>query len=91
MDTTTTPSDAVIDLMDVVSDAGTGLSTGQVNSLNDKLANALASIDAGLNKQAINQLQAFINSVESGAKNGKIGAATAAALIAAATDIIGML
>jgi hypothetical protein len=91
MDTARTPSEAVVDLMDVVSDPGTGLSTGQINSLNDKLSNALASIDAGLNKQAINQLQAFISSVESSVKNGKIAAADGAALIASATDIIGML
>ena len=89
--TSTTPSDAVIDLMDVVSDPGTGLSAGQIASLSDKLAKALTSIDAGLNKQAINQLQAFINAVASNARNGKIDAATAAALTAAATDIIGML
>ncbi len=60
-------------------------------SLTDKLNKVLASIDAGLFKQASNQLNAFINEVEAAQKNGKMAAATAAALIAAANAIIGML
>jgi hypothetical protein len=55
------------------------------------LNNALASIQAGLNGQAINQLQAFINSVQSSLKTGKISAQTASTLISAANAIIAVL
>ena len=54
----------------------------------DKLNNALASIQAGLNKQAINQLNAFISSVQSSFKTGKMGAATAITLTAAAIAVL---
>lgn len=67
------------------------LTSGQAASLTDKLNNALASIQSGQNKQAINQLKAFVNSVESAQKNFKISAQTAATLIAAANAIIAML
>lgn len=67
------------------------LTDGQVSSLTDKLNNALASIQAGQNKQAINQLKSFINSVESAQKTFKMSAQTAATLIAAANAIIAML
>lgn len=85
------PEDALASLMNVVADPLLGLSDGQVNSLTDKLANALASIEAGQDKQAGNQLAAFINSVASSEKTGKISAATAAMLIAAANDILALL
>jgi hypothetical protein len=40
------------------------ISSGQARSLTDKLQNALASIHEGPNGQAINQLNAFIDSVQ---------------------------
>jgi hypothetical protein len=55
------------------------------------LNNAQASIQAGLNKQAINQLNAFINSVQSSLKTGKISAQTGKTLIDAANAIIALL
>jgi len=85
------PAAAVADLILVVGAPSTGLTTGQVSSLTDKLNNALASIEAGLNKQATNQLEAFINSVQSSAKTGKMSAATAQLLIDAANAIIAQL
>ena len=88
-----TPAQAVTNLINLMSNpsSGLGLTTGQSNSLTDKLNNVLASIQAGLNDQAINQLQAFINSVQSSQKTGKISAQTASTLIAAANAIIAML
>jgi len=55
------------------------------------LNNAQASIQAGLNKQAINQLNAFINSVQSSLKTGKISTQTGKTLIDAANAIIALL
>ena len=85
------PAAAIVNLAAMVSSPELALTAGQVSSLTDKLNNALASIQAGLNKQAINQLKAFINSVESAQKNFKMNAQTAATLIAAANAIIAML
>jgi probable HAF family extracellular repeat protein len=86
------PSDvAVTILKNLLSDPSLGLTMGQINSLTDKLNNALASIQAGLNKQAINQLNAFVNSVQVFLKNGNISASAAATLIAAANAIIAVL
>jgi len=67
------------------------LTSGQVSNLTDKLNNAQASIQAGLNKQAINQLNAFINSVQSSLKTGKISTQTGKTLIDAANAIIALL
>jgi len=75
-------------LQSILSSPDLGLTNGQINSLTDKLQNALTSIQAGLNRQAINQLNAFINSVEASLKTGKMTAQTAAILIAAANAII---
>ena len=85
------PADLVSNLIDVVFDPATGLTTGQVSSLSDKLNNALASINAGQNKQAINQLNSFISSVQTAVKTGKMSSGTGAALIAAANAIIALL
>jgi hypothetical protein len=85
------PAEAVADLILVVGAPSTGLTGGQVSGLTDKLNNAIASINAGENKQAINQLNAFINSVQASAKTGKMSAATALSLIAAANAIIATL
>jgi hypothetical protein len=59
--------------------------------LTEKLTNALASIPQGANKQAVNQLNAFINSVQSWQKTGKVSSGTATTLIAAANAIIAVL
>jgi probable HAF family extracellular repeat protein len=74
-----------------LSDPTLALTSGQINSLTDKLSNALASIEQGANKQAINQLNSVISSVQAWLKTGKISAATANTLIAAANAIIAVL
>jgi len=68
-----------------------GLSSGQISSFTDKLNNAILSIQQGLNGQAINQLNAFINSVQSSVKTGKITPEAGATLISAAQAIIATL
>ena len=78
----------VANLIHLVSDPLLQLTNGQVNSLTDKLNNALALIQAGQNKQAINQLNAFINSVTGSLNTAKISSQTAGTLIAAANAII---
>jgi hypothetical protein len=88
---TPTPTEAVTALISVVADPLLGLSAGQVTSLTDKLSNARASIDAGSNKQAVNQLKAFNNSVESAVKNGKMDPATGTLLTGEANEIIAMV
>jgi hypothetical protein len=85
------PASLVTNLTNVVSNPLLGLTNGQISSLTDKLNNALASIQAGLNKQAINQLSAFINAVQSSQKTGKISDQTATTLITAAQAIIAVL
>jgi hypothetical protein len=78
----------VENLIDVIADPDTLLTSGQVSSLSDKLLNALASIQAGQYKQAVNQLQAFIATVRNQVKTGKVNTATGAVLVAAASTII---
>lgn len=85
------PDELVENLIDVVFDPATGLTGGQVSSLSDKLINALASIDAGQTKQAINQLNSFVSSVQVAVKTGKLDSGTGAALTAAANEIIAVL
>lgn len=85
------PAAAVANLVALVNGTELGLTVGQVSSLTDKLNSVLASIQAGANKQASNQLKAFINSVESAQKNGKMLPSTAATLVAAANAIIALL
>ena len=85
------PAAAVANLMSMLASPELALTSGQVNSLTDKLNNALASIQAGLNKQAINQLHSFINAVESARKNFKMSSQAATTLIASANAIIAML
>lgn len=84
------PATAVTNLINMIADPYSGLvlTDGQKNGLTDKLNNALGSILAGQNKQAINQLQAFINSVDTFLKNGKISDQTATTLTVAANAII---
>jgi hypothetical protein len=60
-------------------------------NLTDKLNNALASIQAGLDKQAINQLNAFISSVQSSVKTGKMSIPAGNTLINDAEAIIAAL
>jgi len=82
---------AVTNLMALLSSPELALSSGQVASLTDKLNNALASIQAGQNKQATKQLKAFISAVESARKNFKISTQTADVLVAEANAIVAML
>ena len=84
------PADAVRNLINLIGDplSGLVLTTGQINSLTDKLNNALTSIQTGQYKQAINQLQSFIASLQTSLKTGKIDAQTAATLTVAANAII---
>jgi hypothetical protein len=85
------PATLVTNLINLVSNPSLNLTSGQISSLTDKLNNALASIQAGLNKQAINQLNAFISSVESSVKTRKMSAQTGNTLIDAANAIIAKL
>lgn len=85
------PAAAVANLRDLVASPSLGLTVGQINNLTDKLNNVLASIAAGENKQAVNQLKAFINSVDAAQKTFKLSAQAAAVLIAAANAVIAML
>jgi hypothetical protein len=84
------PADAVVNLINLISDplSGLVLTTGQRSSLIDKLNNALTSIQTGQYKQAINQLQSFVSSVQNYLKTGKISAQTATTLTVAANAII---
>lgn len=88
---TVSPPQMATDLLNSLSDPSLGLTTGQISSLTDKLDNVLLSMQAGLNKQAINQLNAFISSVQSSEKTGKISALTASTLIGSASAIIAAL
>jgi len=90
-DSTPTPSDAIGNLINVVTDPLLGLTGGQMNALIDKLNNVLASVEAGLNKQAINQLNGFINQVNTAVKNGKMSPASGTTLTDAANAIIALL
>lgn len=86
------PSDVAVQvLIDGLTGAELALTAGQIASLGDKLNNAYASIQAGLDKQAINQLNAFVGAVTVYWKTGKMSSATAATLTAAAKAIIAVL
>jgi len=85
------PAAAVTNLKALVASPELGLTPGQVASLTDKLNNALASIQAGHNRQAINQLKAFIAQVETAQRNGRMSSSSAATLVSAANAIIAML
>lgn len=82
---------AIPSLIASLSSPTLGLTAGQISSLTDKLTNAQISIQAGLNKQAINQLDALINSVQAFLKTGNMSASTAATLLAAVNQIIALL
>ena len=85
------PGPAVSALLNQLSAPSLGLATGQIGNLSDKLNNAELSIQQGLNKQAINQLNAFVSSAQTYLKGGKISQATATTLISAANAIIATL
>jgi probable HAF family extracellular repeat protein len=86
------PADlSVTILTNLLSDPTLALTTGQVSSLTDKLNNVLASIQQGLNKQAANQLNGLVNSVQASQKNGNMSGQAGATLIAAANAIIAVL
>lgn len=82
---------AVAILTNLLSDPTLGLTSGQIASLTDKLNNALGSIQSDLDKQAINQLNAFISSVQSSVKTGKISTQAGSALISSASAITAAL
>ena len=83
------PSDAAVGIVIAsLSDPSYALSGGQINALTDKLTNALQSIRQGFFKQAINQLNAAIGSIQVAVSNGKMSGATAQALTAAINAII---
>ncbi len=88
---TPSPAAAVTNLIAMLSNPSLQLTSGQIASLTDKLNNALLSIQQGLNNQAINQLNSFINSVTSSVKTGKMSQTTGNTLITAAQAIIAML
>jgi len=85
------PADLVANLAHLLLDPTLELTNGQVSSLTDKLTNTLASIQAGDLKQARNQLNSFINSVQSSVKNGKMSVEAGTTLINAANAIIASL
>lgn len=85
------PGPAVTVLIARLSSPALGLTGGQIASLTDKLNNAELSIQQGLNKQAINQLNAFVSAVQVQLKNGNVTQATANTLISAANAIIATL
>src|SRR6185437_8875586 len=85
------PAGSVTSLIGAIANPSLQLTTGQISSLTDKLNNVLASIQAGQDKQAINQLKAFISSVQSSVKTGKISAQTGTTLVNAANAIIAAL
>jgi endonuclease G len=67
---------------------GLGLARGAANSLGAKLNAASASLARGQGATAVNQLNAFINEVQAMVSSGRMTAADAAALTAAAQRII---
>jgi pullulanase-type alpha-1,6-glucosidase len=79
--------DLLIDDVEDLVDAGV-LNGGQSNALISKLENAIAKIENGQVKPAVNLLNAFINQVMSYQDDGILTAEQAAALIATAEDII---
>lgn len=85
------PGPAVTILISQLSSPALGLSSGEIASLTDKLNNAELSIQQGLNKQAVNQLSAFVNSIAVDLKNGKITQSAANTLTSAASAIIATL
>jgi hypothetical protein len=88
---TPSPTTLVTNLIHLVNNPLLQLTVGESSSLTTKLLNTLASIQAGQHKQAINQLNAFISSVQTYLKTGKISAQTATTLTTAATAIIVLL
>ena len=86
-----TPASLVTNLITMLSDPLLGLTAAQVNTLTDKLNNALASIEAGQNKKAINQLTSFNRSVQTWVKTGKMSASTGTILTDKANAILALL
>lgn len=86
-----TPSTLTTNLINILTDPLLHLTAGETSSFSDKLNNALVSIEAGQNKQAINQLNAFISSVQNDLKTGKISSQSATTLTNDANAIIAAL
>jgi len=87
------PAQAVTDLINLIANPFSGLvlTNGQASSFTDKLSNALTSLQSGQTKQAINQLQSFVNSVQTYLKNGRISPQNASMVTVAANTIIASL
>ena len=86
--TVQTAAEATQDLIDDVDGLVPGtLNSGQGNSLTTKLANAIAKLNGGMTTAGCNQLQAFINQVNSFIRNGILTVAQGQPLIDAATAI----
>jgi probable HAF family extracellular repeat protein len=83
------PSDVAVDVVIAsLSDPAYGLTGGQINALTDKLKNAITSIQLGLFKQAVNQLNAAISSIQVAVSGGRMSVATGNALTATINAII---
>lgn len=85
------PAAATTSLINLLASPSLQLTAGLVASLTDKLDHVLASIQAGSSKQAINQLGAFVNAVQTAQKTNKISAQSAQTLVDAAKAITAML
>jgi hypothetical protein len=86
-----TPAALTGTLISLITNPLLGLSNGQIASFTTKLNDVLVSIQTGQNRQAVNQLQAFINAVDSAEKTRKISTQTATTLRDAANQIISLL
>lgn len=85
------PATLTTNLIHLINNPLLQLTVGEGSSLTDKLINVQVSIQAGQNKQAKNQLGAFVSSVQTYLKTGKISAQTATTLTNAATAIVALL
>ncbi|HEU5296233.1 MAG TPA: hypothetical protein VFU71_15750 [Burkholderiaceae bacterium] len=86
------PSDTAVDVVIAsLADPAYGLTGGQINALTDKLQNVITSIQMGLFKQAINQLNSALNSIQIAVSGGRMSPATGQALTASINAIIATL
>ncbi len=81
----------VSNLITELSSPALGLNAGEQNSLGAKLQATLSSIKRGDSQSASGQLGAFINQIQALESSGRLSAQAAAALIAAANNIIASL
>lgn len=86
------PSDVACSVViDSLSDPQYVLTHGAANALTDKLGSARTSIQMGLFKQAINQLNEVLKKIQTAVSSGNISFATGTALTAAVNAIIATL